>query len=154
MTCIAATLEGMAADRRVVRAGSFYPAQKIFRVRESLFGTAGHGDACLAFLEWVRRARRKPAALHEILGGDINIEMRDEIEVLELNPRGIFHWTGWGFPEKILAPHFAIGSGGTAALEALRNGKGLQAAVEAAMGHDEYTGCGVQLELLHPRRRR
>lgn len=148
MTTIVCNRRGMAADRRVVRHGSFYPAQKIFRVRDSLIGTAGHGDACLVFVEWFRRLRRKPADLHAILGGETSMEWRDEIEIIELNRRGIFHWTGWGYGEKVLADSFAVGTGGMAALEALRGGKSLKAAIEAAIGHDENTGCGVQVEML------
>lgn len=154
MTTIVATLEGMAADTRVTGVGSFYPAQKIFRIRDSLIGTSGHGDACLAFKEWFERPKRKPEDLHAILGGDINLEFRDEIRILEVNPRGIFHWTGWGFGERILAEAYAVGSGGMPALQAIRDGKSLEEAVRAAGGHDEYTGCGVQVEYLSRRRRR
>lgn len=150
MTTIVANAEGMAADYRVTGLGSFYPAQKIFRIRGSLIGTSGHGDACLAFVEWFKRPRRKPEELHAILGGDINLEFRDEIRILELNDTGIYHWSGWGFGERILADAYAVGSGGMPALQALRDGKTLEEAVRAAFGHDEYTGCGVQVELLHP----
>lgn len=150
MTTIVATLEGMAADTRVTGMGSYYPAQKVFRIRGSLIGTSGHGDACLVFKEWFEKPRRKPHELHAMLGGDINIEMRDEIRILELNDEGIFHWTGWGFGEKVLLPAYAVGSGGMPALQAIRDGKSLEEAVTAAMGHDEYSGCGVQVEMLHP----
>lgn len=157
MTTIVANLEGMAADTRVTGVGSFYPAQKIFRIGGSLVGTSGHGDACLVFVEWFKKQRRKPHELHAMLGGDINIEMRDEIRILELNKDGIFHWTGWGFGEKVLLPAYAVGSGGMPALEALRCGKSLEDAVRQAGGHDEYTGCGIQVEMLNettPKRKR
>lgn len=153
MTTIVANREGMAADYRVTGLGSYYPAHKIFRVRDSIIGTSGHGDACLAFVAWFRRPRRKPEELHAILGGDINLEFRDEIRILELNPRGIFHWTGWGFGERILSDAYAVGSGGMAALQSLRDGGSLEEAVRAAALHDEYTGCGVHVEYLNRRRR-
>lgn len=130
----------MAADRRVTGPLSFYHADKIFRVGHSLFGTAGAGMQCLAFIEWVK-GRRNPLQLHKLMG-DYD---REGIMVLELNPFGCFIWDGWGFPERILDPYVAVGTGGQAALEALRHGVSAEEAVKRAMTHDECTGGEVQV---------
>jgi 20S proteasome alpha/beta subunit len=146
MTTIAITREAMAADTRVITGGSFYHANKIFRIGQSLVGTAGDGFACLAFVEWFKSPRRNPQVLHKMFG-DTD---RDEIIVAELNPSGIHLWNGWGYPEKINDPYYAIGSGGMVALEALRNGADPDDAVRRAVAHDEATGAPVQLEYLLP----
>lgn len=151
MTTIVATLKGMAADTRVTGPGPFYPATKIFRVGDSLLGTAGHGFMCLAFVDWFKLPRRKPHQLHELIGREYS---RDDIDVLELNPSGIYRWNGWGYGEKVLRDHDGIGTGAMAAIEALRRGADLRAAVTAAMGHDEFTGCEVQVEMLKAARAR
>jgi ATP-dependent protease HslVU (ClpYQ) peptidase subunit len=103
----------------------------------------------LAFVEWFRSPKRKPTALHEVLGGSQNVHMRDEISILELAPDGIFYWSGWGYREEILADNYAVGSGGMAALAALRSGKNLEEAVATAIGIDEYTGCEIQVMYLN-----
>ena len=147
-TIVASTaLGGMAADTRVATSGSYYPARKLFRIGESIFGTAGHGDMCLAFIHWVQTPKRDPIKLHELIGKEYE---REDISIIELNPSGIFMWSGWGFPEEVLRESHAIGTGGMAALEAIRCGKTLEDSVTAAMGHDEYTGCDIQVEYLLP----
>jgi 20S proteasome alpha/beta subunit len=142
MTTIAVDLRAgvMAADRRVVTSSSYYHADKIFRIGASLFGTAGHGMQCLAFIEWLK-SRRIPAQLHKLMG-DYD---REGIIIAELNPLGIFIWDGWGFPEKVRDDVIAIGSGGMAALEAMRHGVSAEDAVRRAMAHDECTGGEVQV---------
>lgn len=148
MTTIVASIAhgGMAADTRVTGAMVYYPASKLFRVGESIFGTSGHGDMCLAFIHWVKTSpKRDPMKLHELIGKEYD---RDDISILELNPSGIFRWTGWGFPEHVLREADAVGSGAQAALEALNCGKGLEESVSRAMNHDEYTGCEVQVLYL------
>lgn len=146
MTTVAITREAMAADTRVIAGGSFYHANKIFRIGQSLIGTAGDGFACLAFVEWFKSPRRNAQTLHKMFAE----QDRDDILIAELNPSGIYLWNGWGFPERINDPYFAIGSGGMAALEALRNGLDPDDAVRRAMAHDESTGAPVQLEYLLP----
>lgn len=146
MTTVAITREAIAADTRVVTGSSYYHAPKIFRVGQSLLGTAGSGFACLAFVEWFKSPRRNPQVLHKIFGE----YDRDDILIAELNPAGIFLWDGWGYPEKINDPYYAIGSGAMAALEALRNGLDPDDAVRRAVAHDENTGSPVQIEYLLP----
>jgi hypothetical protein len=147
MTTIVCNLEGMAADTRVTGPLAYYPATKIFRIRDSLFGTAGHGDMCLAFIHWAKAVKRDPLKLHELIGKEYD---RDDISILELNPTGIYKWSGWGFPEKVLADTAGVGSGHQAALAVLRAGKTPEEAIRIAMDHDEYTGCDVQVEYLLP----
>lgn len=147
MTTIVATLDGIAADTRVVTGNSYYPARKVFRIGDSIVGTAGDGFMCLAFLEWFKNPKRKPKELHELIGKEYD---RNAIEILEVNRDGIYFWTGWGYGEKILRDSHAIGTGGMAALEAIRRGASLEEAVTAAHGHDEYTGEEVQVEYLLP----
>ncbi len=150
MTTVAANFESMAADTRVTcENGSHYPAAKIFRVGESLFGTAGHGDMCLVMVEWLRGTRNK-SVLYK-LWGDYD---RDEISLLELNPRGLFLWTGWGCPEPILLKHFAIGSGQQAALKGLDKGESPHDAVKGASDYDIYTHAPIQVEMLVPAKRK
>ena len=146
MTTIAVTREAMAADTRVVNGGSFYHANKIFRIGQSLIGTAGDGFACLAFVDWFKSPRRNPQVLHKMFA-ELD---RSEILIAELNPSGIYLWNGWGYPERINDPYYSIGSGSMAALEALRNGLDPDDAVRRAMAHDENTGAPVQLEYLLP----
>lgn len=148
MTTIVATLEGIAADTRVTGSNSYYPARKVFRVGDSILGTAGDGFMCLAFVEWFKNPKRVPKELHELIGKDA--ESRNAIDILEVNHEGIFAWNGWGYGEQILRDSHAIGSGGMAALEAIRRGASLVDAVTSAFGHDEYSGGEVQVEYLVP----
>lgn len=139
--CVDASNGVMAADRRVVTASSFYNADKIFRVGHSLFGTAGSGMQCLAFIEWVK-GKRNPLLLHKLMGE----YDREGIIILELNPLGIFVWDGWGYPERVVNDRFmAVGSGSMAALEAMRHGATAEEAVKRAMAHDESTGGEIQV---------
>lgn len=153
MTTVVASvsLGGIAADTRVTGDNSYYPARKVFRIDhpkgESILGTAGHGFMCLAFLEWFKTPKRDPKVLHEIIGKEYD---RDGIAVLELNSTGLYAWNGWGYGEQILRDSHAIGSGGQAALEALRCGRSLEDAVTRAFDHDEFSGCEVQVEYLLP----
>lgn len=149
MTTIAANLECMAADTRVVHSGPYYHADKIFRIGESLFGTAGDGDMCLVMIEWLKSSRSRPALYKQ--WGDYD---RNEIQILELNPRGLFLWTGWGLPEALHEARFAIGSGAMAAIKGLDKGEPPKEAVAGAMEYDEFTGAPIQVEYLKPKRKR
>ena len=59
-------------------------------------------------------------------------------------------WSGWGVAEKVNDPFYAIGSGGMAALEAMRSGFTPEEAVRRAISHDENTGSPIQTEYLLP----
>jgi hypothetical protein len=149
MTTIAANLECMAADTRVsFESGGHYPATKIFRIGESLFGTAGDGFMCLLMVEWLKGPRNMKARLN--LYKQFGEYDRDLVEIIELNATGLYLWTGWGLPEKILADRAAVGSGAKAALTAMSKGDSPEAAVTAAIEHDIYTAAPVQVEYLLP----
>jgi 20S proteasome alpha/beta subunit len=146
MTTIAISREAMAADTRVVTGGSYWHEDKIFHIGNALFGTAGDGFACLAFLEWYKSPRRNPLELHKMFAE----HDRDSVLVFELNPGGIYAWNGWGFPAKLNDDMYAGGSGGMAALEAMRHGMTPDEAVKRAIAHDENTGSPVQIKYLLP----
>lgn len=147
MTTIAANLECMAADTRVTEDGCApFPATKIFRVGQSLFGSAGHGDMCLVMIEWLKTSRNRMALYKQ--WGDYD---RDQIALLELNPKGLFRWTGWGIPEQVIGvKHYAIGSGQVAALKGMDKGESPEEAVRGAVNYDIYTGNPIQVEYLLP----
>lgn len=150
MTTIAVSKsEGvMAADTRVVTGGSYYHAAKIFRIGDTLWGTAGAAFPCLAVIEWLKTPKRNPILLHRAFA-DYD---RDDVLLVGLGPDGICLLNGWGVCERLLDSEqfLAIGSGGMAALEALRSGATAEDAIKRAMTHDEATGGQVQVEYLLP----
>jgi len=149
MTTIAANRECMSADTRVsIETGQHYPATKIFRIGESLFGTAGHAMMCLVMIEWLKTPQRNRDRLYKQWSEENYY--REECWLLELNPRGLFLWDGWGLPEKILSDHMAIGSGAKAALAAMAVGAEPEKAVKVAAGIDIYTHPPIQTEYLLP----
>ncbi len=146
MTTIVCTHEGMAADTRVsVEGSAFYHANKIFRIGNSLFGTAGDGMMCLVMIEWLKTAQRSRHALYK--HWTENTE-RYACGLLELNPNGIFLWDGWGVPEKINDKRYALGSGNMAAMDAIDHGADLEEAVRRAAKYDQYSGAPIQVEML------
>lgn len=162
MTTIAANLECMAADTRVTcDSQPMYSATKIFRIKDSLFGTAGDAYMTLALLRWLE-GPRDIYQLHTLF----EHADKDEITVLELSPVGLFLWNGWGVPERLLNTSYAIGSGGMPAASALLRGESPEDAIRSSVELDPYTGGRVQVEWLdlptelqthpqtHPRPRR
>jgi hypothetical protein len=139
----------MAADTRVsFDSGGHYPATKIFRIGDSLFGTAGDGFMCLLMVEWLKGPRytKNRLSLYKQFGE----YDRDLVEILELSPAGLYMWTGWGLPEKILADRAAVGSGAKSALAALSKGSSPEEAVKISCEHDIYTAAPIQVEYLLP----
>lgn len=147
MTTIAANHECMAADTRVSdeNTGMSYPATKIFRVGQSLFGTAGHGSMCLVMIEWLKTNRNRQTLYKQWADYE-----REQIWILELNPRGLFLWDGWGVPEQVRRKSFAIGSGAKAALALLDKGDTPEEAIKGATNYDFYTAPPVDCEWLLP----
>lgn len=159
MTTLAANLECMAADRRVSDStdadeggptGWSYPANKLFRIGNSIFGTSGHGTMSLAFIEWLK-TRRSRHELYKILGD----YEREEIRVLELRgpmrrrgAAGIYVWDGWGYAEEVLKDHVAVGSGAKAAGALLDAGFTPRDAVRGAMKQDFFTGGEIDVMWL------
>ena len=145
MTTIACNRECMAADTRVSTGGAHYHANKIFRIGCSLFGTAGDGSMGLVMVDWLKTTRNR-----QRLYKDFADYERDEVWLIELNPGGIYLWTGWGLPEKINDQRYAIGSGQLSALTELDSGGTPEAAVSAALHYDQYSGAPLQVEYLLP----
>ena len=138
----------MAADTRVsTETGQHYPAAKIFRIGESLFGTAGHASMCLVMIEWLKTSRNRQRLYKE--WSEENY-YREEVWILELNPRGLFSWDGWGVPEPILTDRMAIGSGAKSALAAMAMGAKPEEAVKVAAQVDIYSSPPIQTEWLLP----
>jgi hypothetical protein len=75
---------------------------------------------------------------------------RSEVVVMELNPGGIYLWTGWGVAERLNDSRYAIGSGALSALQALDSGQSPEDAVRGATRYDQYTGEPIQVEWLLP----
>lgn len=149
MTTIVANLECMAADTRVsVDGAPHYHSTKIFRIGDSLFGTAGDGMMCLVMVEWLQSSpKRNRQALYK--NWTDNTE-RSACWLLELSPEGLFRWDGWGVREKLNDKRYAIGSGAQAALRAVDDGHTPEDAVKGATNYDQYSGAPVQVEYLLP----
>ncbi len=165
MTTIVANLEGMAADTRVSEEGApHYPATKIFRIGNSLFGTAGHGDMCLVMVEWLKTAQRSRMALYKQWAE----YDRDQFVLLELrHPGELYRWSGWGLPERIRKDRFAIGSGAFSALSAydavasfhtekqpITAEQLLRVSVKAGCQLDQYSGDPIEYVPLKLKSRR
>lgn len=147
MTTIVANLECMAADTRVSLDGSpYYHATKIFRIGDSLFGTAGDGMMGLIMIEWLKGPRKNRAALYKHWAD----YERSCFILLELNPTGLYLWDGWAIPEKLNDTRYAVGSGAPAALGAMDNGRSPEDAVRTSIRLDQYSGDPVQVEFLLP----
>lgn len=147
MTTIVANLECMAADQRVSAEGApYYHANKIFRIGNSLFGTAGDGFMSLLMIDWLKKGAKNRAALYK-LWTDYE---RSAFWLLELNPNGLFLWDGWAIPEKLNDTRYAIGSGALAAVGAMDSGKTPEEAVKVATSLDVYSGAPIQVEYLLP----
>lgn len=137
----------MAADQRVSAEGApHYKADKIFRIGDSLFGTAGDGMMGLLMIEWLKGTRKNRLSLYK-LWDDYE---RSAFWILELSPTGLYLWDGWAVPEKLNETRYAIGSGAMAAMTALDSGKPLEEAVRCAMNYDQYSGEPVSVEYLLP----
>ncbi len=137
----------MAADTRVSVDGSaFYHADKIFRIGNSLFGTAGDGMMCLVMIDWLKSAQRSRHALYK--HWTENTE-RSACWLLELrSPGELYIWDGWGVAERINDKRYAIGSGQMAALSAYDRGASLEDAVKAGAHLDQYSGAPIRVEML------
>lgn len=148
MTTIAANLECMAADTRVsVEGCTHYHSTKLFRIGESIFGTAGDGMMCLVMVDWLKGPRNRK----KLYENWTEHTERSSCWLLELNPTGLFVWDGWGIPEKLMDKRYAIGSGQVAALRGMDLGQSPEDAVKAAPDYDQYSGAPIQVEYLLPR---
>ena len=151
MTTIVANLEEMAADQRCTSSGPMCHVRKIHRIGDSLFGFAGDAVLALHVVKWLG-TKRDIAQLYKL----IPESHRDSIDILELSPKGLSFWNGWGIPMPLLDATFAIGSGAMVALNALRMDRSPAEAVLQAMQLDECSGLfsEPQVEKLNPEPKR
>ena len=145
MTTIAANLKCMAADSRgALGGGVFYQADKIRKVKKMIVGACGNGSDCNRFLEWASRDFKEPTPRWKEKLND-----NDSIVGLVLKPDGLYLYVPSDpEPEKINSPCFAIGTGGQAAIVAMRLGKTPAEAIEAVFEVDYFTGPPIlEIEL-------
>lgn len=139
----------MAGDSRVSGGGAIYYTDKIFRIGESLVGVAGEAKATTKFLAWFRT---------ECPPTDERLAADDDGEVdflgLVLNSRGLFLYTDLCEPDHLHNKFYAIGTGGMAAMAAMKHGLSPEKAVREAMEFDEKTGGKVKTLTLSPSKRK
>ena len=143
MTTIAADLEQMVSDSKVSLAQKnlSYPALKIVKVGDAIYGAAGDGGDCTRFLRWASNGFKGTEPKWGTAPGS-----EDAVIGLILRPAGIFCWV-WGDPEpeRIEAPFYAIGSGGKAARVAMLMGASIVEAVNLAIEVDPGSGPPLQI---------
>lgn len=137
MTTIVANREAMASDQRLT-GGPMFKAQKIQRIRGSLYGGCGNWEQVLKMFEWFRNPDMRPEWKFE-----------PEFEIIQLSPQGLFLWGSEMVAMQITQGFYACGSGGHYAMGALENGADLKTAIRIASKYDEATGHGVQLVKLN-----
>jgi hypothetical protein len=136
VTTIVANLEAMASDQRI-SGGPMFPAQKIHRIKGSLYGGAGSWEQLLKMFEWFRNPDMKPEWKFE-----------PDFEIVQLSPEGIFVWGREMIAMPINNQFYATGSGGAYALGAMEAGADLRSAVQIASKYDSATGHGVRVVTL------
>jgi hypothetical protein len=148
MTTIVANLECMAADHRVTSGGPIAHVKKIHRIADSLYGLAGDIDPGFVFLEWLASSKPDKIRLYRMLGED----GRNNFTVLELSPKGLALWSGWGVRVPILDTSYAIGTGAMSALSHVKEGESPEKAIRRAAILDECSGVFMspQVEWLLP----
>jgi len=147
VTTIAANLEQMSADSKVVVGDSHYPAAKIFRFPGMIVGVSGEGRAMGDFLRWVKEGL--PETIPNIE------EHQGSFRALVLTPDGLFEYDESFWPEKVNRNFAAIGTGAHAALAAMMLGQSTENAVAIACQIDNNTGGPVDtLKLAESKRKR
>lgn len=127
MTTIIATKDRMIADSYVTASVAFN-TQKIFKIKNSLFGYCGELGECLLMLEWIKdgcHKKHKPKI--------------DESELIQINGKRIVVWDKHLIPILVSNPIYAIGSGSHYALGAVAAGASLEKAMEIASTLCTYT---------------
>jgi hypothetical protein len=136
LTTIVCNLEAMASDKRV-SGGHMFAAQKIQRIKGSLYGGCGNYEQLLKMFEWFKNPDMRP-----------DWKFQPEFEIIQLSPEGIFCWGSEMIAVPVLQPFYATGSGSAYAMGALECGADLRSAVEVAAKYDSATGHGVQIITL------
>ena len=136
----------MAADQRLT-GGTIARTHKIRRIADSLYGGCGNWSVALILLEWLEKdVKRDRFRLHR----QIPEEYRTEIEVLELSPKGLALWDGWGTRIELLDKFYCVGSGAISAMQAIKRGLPPEEAVSETFSLDENSGGTVEVEYLLP----
>ena len=144
MTTIACNKQKMISDSKVSmeHKGISYPAIKIIKIGNTLFGAAGTGSDCSKFLKWAGSGFKGTEPKW------IDTSSDDQVVGLIVNEDGIYIWEigDKDQPEKIESEFFAIGSGGKAARAAMILGSDPVQAVEIACQVDDlYSGLPLQI---------
>jgi ATP-dependent protease HslVU (ClpYQ) peptidase subunit len=130
MTTVVCNRSEMAADGRVTSGYETFPATKIFRINDALYGAAGIYSASVRFMEWARRGEtgRLP-------------KLAKEFVALKLTTDGIYVISS-DDPTWMLcnSTFFAIGSGRDLAIGAMSHGATPLEAVITAMKWDTLSG--------------
>ena len=149
MTTIVANLECMAADQRCTddSGGPICHVQKLYRIRDSIFGLAGDGFMGLVLMEWLRTPTRNRLQLYKMFG-DEAIEWRYETLLLELSETGLALWNGWGLRMPLLDHTYGIGTGADAALTAMDKGATPEEAIKSVR-RDPYSGLFSEPQVLY-----
>lgn len=132
------------------------PCDKIFRVGPFVVALQGDTTPGMIWLNWFRTAHSavvtdnpyKPVSRQLLPVYDELVERMlqheaDFTAVVLCPDKRLFIYDEWGFPQRITAPYYAVGSGSKVAYGALFNGASATAAVEAACAHDPYTSLPV-----------
>lgn len=126
--------------------------EKLFRVGPFVVALQGDTTPGMAWLRWFRKRydvvsptrvvpaleETPPEMVERFLGNGA------DFTAVVMKPSGdLFIYDEWGFPQRIAAPYYAVGSGAKVAYGAMFNGASATAAVEAACAHDPYTALPV-----------
>jgi len=132
MTTIACDGKTIISDSRCTDENLKTEVQKIFKVGSDYIGIAGNYSDGLLFVEWYQdKRRRKPHV--------------DELEVIVLTPKGVFHYDPALIPMKVNEKFYAVGSGRDFAIGAYMAGATIQEAVEIACMCDVYSAKPLQV---------
>jgi hypothetical protein len=122
MTTIAACPKSktVVCDSIVSDADQKWTEQKVFRIRGSLYATAGESADGEAFLQWIRGGKRGKTP-----------KLDGTFDAIALTPNGLFQYDAHLIPSQRTEP-IGIGTGGKCAKEAMMAGADIVTAVEIA----------------------
>lgn len=145
MTTIVATREGIWSDSKVSldHLNLSYPAVKIQRGKDCVFGAAGNGGDCSKFLDWASEGFKGKEPVWSNKS-----QTDDYLLALVVKADGIYFFHPGDILEKIELDMFAIGSGGKAARVALMLGQTPEEAIRLAAEVDPGTGGPIQKLIL------
>lgn len=109
MTTIAANLEMMAADSRVVIDETSYLSPKLVKLPDAIIGAAGDAEACHMFFEWWPKRDEDKFSLPKGL----------DVEALVLTKDGLYRYGEFGRADKIRDGIMAIGTGSAIAMASM-----------------------------------